>query len=139
MKCKLERINEGFMRAGAAAMTKSDVKKVIGHEKDIIDRMTGALGKLIEDVKLFICMLKDYCSGAYREIPWWCIASVTFTLLYVLNPFDLIPDFIPVLGQIDDAAVVFLCLRLIGTDLAKYRTWKEGYNNIFNVENRNEN
>ena len=36
---------------------------------------------------------------------WWIVAG---TLLYVLSPFDVIPDFIPFLGEIDDAVLVTL-------------------------------
>jgi uncharacterized membrane protein YkvA (DUF1232 family) len=45
-------------------------------------------------------------------------------LLYVLDSFDLIPDFIPGLGQIDDAAVFAACLLLVRKDLQKYKKWK---------------
>lgn len=47
----------------------------------------------------------------YRDIirnpkyRWWVIAG---TLVYVLSPFDISPDFIPVVGQIDDVLLVTL-------------------------------
>ena len=45
-------------------------------------------------------------------------------LLYVLNPIDIIPDFIPFIGRIDDALVLKFCLKLIEKDLSKYKKWK---------------
>lgn len=36
---------------------------------------------------------------------WWVIAG---TLVYVLSPFDIAPDFIPVIGQIDDVLLMTL-------------------------------
>jgi len=37
------------------------------------------------------------------KLRWWIVGG---TLLYVLNPFDVLPDVLPVVGQIDDAVVV---------------------------------
>ena len=54
-----------------------------------------------------------------------CCALVTIAaLLYVLSPIDLIPDFIPVVGYVDDALVVAVCIKLVQADLDKYRDWK---------------
>jgi uncharacterized membrane protein YkvA (DUF1232 family) len=47
-----------------------------------------------------------------------------FALLYVLAPFDLVPDAIPGLGQLDDAAVVSVCLALVRQELVKYAAWR---------------
>ena len=69
-------------------------------------------------------MLKDYKVGIYKDVPWFTIASVVFALLYVLNPLDIIPDFIPGFGYVDDASVLALALRFIESDLHKYLDWK---------------
>jgi uncharacterized membrane protein YkvA (DUF1232 family) len=43
----------------------------------------------------------------------------------VFNPLDLVPDVLPIVGQVDDAAVVAGCLILIQQDLHAYRKWKQ--------------
>lgn len=125
MKAKLKQIDEGFVRSGAGKMSEDDVKKVLGKEDEIKGKFTGQLEKFFEDVKLFFMMLKDYWNGKYRDVPWWAIAAIVFALLYVLNPFDLIPDAIPLLGQIDDVAVMIICLKMIDSEVQKYKRWRE--------------
>jgi len=39
-------------------------------------------------------------------------ALLVLTLVYVISPFDVIPDFIPVIGEMDDVAVVLSVLWL---------------------------
>jgi uncharacterized membrane protein YkvA (DUF1232 family) len=82
--------------------------------------------KFIDKIKLFYSLLKDYRLGVYTDIPWGTIASIVATLVYVLTPIDLISDFIPVVGYIDDVAVISLCFEFISADLETYKIWKEG-------------
>lgn len=45
--------------------------------------------------------------------PGWLKWAVAGLLLYVLSPVDLIPEFVPVLGLVDDLVVVPLAIRFI--------------------------
>lgn len=65
-----------------------------------------AVARLIPDlVVLFRRLLGD------RRVPRRSKAAVALTLAYLASPIDLVPDFIPVAGQLDDAIVVGLLLR----------------------------
>ena len=83
------------------------------------------LSRFLKDVTLLLGMIKDYSVGNYRVVPYKTIVAVVFGLLYVLNPIDFIPDFIPIIGYIDDAIVIALCLRLAERDLKRYERWKQ--------------
>lgn len=107
-------------------VTQEDVDKIFQKRKEIEDKFSGngPLGKFWSDLKLLFELVNDYRKGEYRKIPWSSIVAIIATLLYVLNPFDIIPDFIPVFGLMDDAAVVALCLKIIDGDLQAYKKWK---------------
>lgn len=53
----------------------------------------------------------------HPNTPFWAKALCVFTVAYALSPIDLIPDFIPVLGYVDDAlllpALIWLAVRLL--------------------------
>jgi len=83
------------------------------------------LKRFIDDLKMMLSLLKDYWTGEYRNIPWSTIAILVAALLYVLSPIDLIPDFIPIVGFMDDAMVMGLCLSMIGSTLEDYKIWKK--------------
>jgi uncharacterized membrane protein YkvA (DUF1232 family) len=49
---------------------------------------------------------------------------VGFCLAYVISPVDALPDVIPVLGRIDDAALLGACLLLVDQELQQYKRWR---------------
>ena len=79
---------------------------------------------MLEDAKLLLSLVRDYWNKEYRAVPFWVIGAAVFALLYVLTPIDLIPDAIPVIGYLDDAAVVSACLAMVRQELARYAEWK---------------
>jgi len=115
-----------IVKKEADRVTDQDIEKALAKSEEIRNRFAigGPLGKFVEDFKLLIAVVRDYRRGMYRKIPFWTIAAIVGALLYVLNPLDLIPDFLPLLGQIDDAAVVAACLLMVRQDLHKYKKWK---------------
>jgi uncharacterized membrane protein YkvA (DUF1232 family) len=110
----------------AQHVTEEDVDKILAKSEEIRARFEtgGPLGKFVDDFKLLLAVVRDYATGRYRKIPFWTIAAIVAGLLYVLNPFDLIPDFIPFFGQVDDAAVIAACLLMVRQDLHRYKKWK---------------
>jgi uncharacterized membrane protein YkvA (DUF1232 family) len=65
----------------------------------------------------------DALGLAYRDprTPWYAKAFVALVVAYALSPLDLIPDFVPVLGYLDDLILVplgiALALRMIPADV----------------------
>ena len=106
-------------------VSEDDVSGVLDKEDKILGKARGPLEKFARNIKLLFSVVKDYVNGSYRELPWVTIAAIVGSLLYIFSPIDLIPDFIPVLGLTDDAAVIALCLKGIVSDLTKYQAWKK--------------
>ncbi len=56
-------------------------------------------------------------AGRHPDTPWYAKALGVFVVAYALSPIDLIPDFIPVLGYLDDVillpALIWLTVRLL--------------------------
>jgi uncharacterized membrane protein YkvA (DUF1232 family) len=87
--------------------------------------MLRMIGRLWADLPLLVRLLKAWKNGSYRGLSVRTLASVAAALLYVLSPVDLVPDFIPGIGLIDDMAVLALLLHALAQDLAAFRAWEQ--------------
>jgi uncharacterized membrane protein YkvA (DUF1232 family) len=67
-----------------------------------------ALARFVPDCAvLFRRLLAD------PRVDWWRKAVLVGAVVYLASPIDLVPDFIPVAGQVDDVIVVALALRVV--------------------------
>ncbi len=77
--------------------------------------MIAKIKQWANKLKLNIAVL--YLAYKHELTPWYAKVVAIITVGYALSPIDLIPDFIPVLGFVDDAiilpAFIWLSLRLI--------------------------
>ncbi|UCD39042.1 MAG: DUF1232 domain-containing protein [Fidelibacterota bacterium] len=120
--------HEARLRAAGEKFPEEDIEpKVLRQELEIKDRFRkGPLKKFAAKVDTLFALLKDYVNGRYLEVPYWVVGATAVALLYVFLPGDAIPDFIPLIGYIDDAAVMASCLAMIDTELESYITWSAG-------------
>jgi uncharacterized membrane protein YkvA (DUF1232 family) len=126
-KSKKTPINEEYVSSNAEKITQEDVEKVFNQSSKIKSKLesNGRFKQFLEEGKVMLSLIKDYWKKDYTQIPWYAITAIVFALLYVLNPLDLAPDYIPIIGYIDDATVFSFALTLVSKDLTAYRNWKE--------------
>lgn len=71
--------------------------------------------KLKIEIKLYRLVLKD------KRTPFAAKILLSLAVAYFFMPFDIIPDFIPVIGHLDDAVIipglVYLALKLIPKEI----------------------
>jgi uncharacterized membrane protein YkvA (DUF1232 family) len=75
-------------------------------------------------LKAFNRMLKAYVNKQYTVVPWGSIAMVAGTIIYFVSPIDLVLDWIPVAGLVDDAAVMVFVFRQVRNDIEKFQKWE---------------
>jgi uncharacterized membrane protein YkvA (DUF1232 family) len=83
------------------------------------------IGGLVDDITTMIELIGDYVKGTYRQVPVGIIVSALAAIIYLVSPIDLMPDFIPFAGYLDDVIVFSLVLNMVSSDLSDYRNWKE--------------
>lgn len=120
-----ERVNQAFEH-GTRDFSQKDLEKVMA-DADVAEEKGGKLGDQIENFKLLWSLLKDYYNGTYRNVPWKFIAAIGFAVAYLISPIDVIPDFIPLVGFVDDAAVFGLVVKSFMSEIEEYKTWKKNH------------
>ena len=97
-------------------------EKQISYKANCLDLIK--FRKLFLRIKLMLGIIKDFKNHSYNEIPWKSLTLIIAAILYFLNPFDLIPDTIPLIGFTDDAAAIALVFNSLKKDISKYCVWK---------------
>lgn len=120
-----KKVNEKFNSFKDKKYSEDDMNKVFDNEENILNKMNDKnLRGFLDDVKLFFCMLKDFFTKKYTKVPIGTVVSIAASLLYVLAPLDLIPDFMPFVGYLDDAGIITLCIKGFKADLEEYKEFK---------------
>ena len=78
--------------------------------------------KAVKDEFLFICQyIRAVFSGQYREYNFLNLTVIVGALVYVVTPADVMPDFMPAIGLIDDAAILLWATHEFADELDRYR------------------
>ena len=75
----------------------------------------------LDDFKTLLAMITDK-GFPLKKRTWLLIAGA---LAYVVMPMDVIPDFIPGMGFVDDAFVLTHVMKTIADEVERYREWKQ--------------
>ncbi|NTW50072.1 MAG: DUF1232 domain-containing protein [Chlorobiales bacterium] len=99
-------------------------KKLIDEAAQKSEENKGVLGDVWTYLQALIRMVKAYYSRSYTQVPWKSLLIGIAGLIYFVSPIDAIFDYIPVLGLIDDAAVLSAVISAIRYDLNNFIAWE---------------
>ncbi len=97
-----------------------------GRVSESLGSVPRRMHKVANQAALLLELIDDFKDGTYREVPWRTVAIASAGVLYAVSPADVIPDYIPILGTLDDLALLAVATRFIDEDLRAYCRFK-GY------------
>ena len=77
-----------------------------------------------ETLQTMFRLIKASVSGEYTGVPTSTVAAAVAVLIYFISPIDLIPDFIPVLGLLDDVALVAWFSTTLKHEMDRFQEWE---------------
>ncbi|HET9503968.1 MAG TPA: YkvA family protein [Hymenobacter sp.] len=78
-----------------------------------------------ETLQSLFRLIKLSISGEYTELPTSTVVGAVAVLIYFISPIDLIPDFFPVIGLLDDMALIAWFSTSIKHELDKFHAWEQ--------------
>lgn len=85
----------------------------------------GALASLGNSLGSALRLVKAYSRGDYREVSWHNLMLIVAALVYFVAPIDLIPDFIPGFGLIDDAMLLTWTFATVQSEITRFLVWEQ--------------
>lgn len=113
-------------RASNILGNKEKLEEVLNASKTRLGEINlenSKLSKLGHNLRIFLRMIQAYAKGYYREAPWKSMVAIVAGIVYFLMPIDLVPDFIPFTGFLDDFTVIMLISNAFQQDIEQFEIW----------------
>lgn len=122
-KAQLE-LEKGYSSAEKLLTDQDAIEKFLQRLENKL-RIVPLAGDALASIPVLASLIRSYIKKEYADIPIGSIIAIVSALLYFVSPVDIIPDFIPGVGHIDDALVVAACLKLVESDVKEYIQWRK--------------
>lgn len=117
-------------------MTKSNNLLVCSDKlDDLLKKAEKLIDKLpigIESLKyipIFLSLINNYATKKYNNVSPKFILSVVGIIVYLVSPFDVIPDKLPKIGFLDENYLIGKCLSIYKDELDKFIDWRDNQGN----------
>ncbi len=117
-------LDDATATAEIYARDKTTAKYLLDAARRKAQENRATLKKSWADLSTLFRLVNAWVDGAYSQVPWKTVVSAIAALIYFVNPFDLVPDFIPFSGFVDDATVIGFVLTTIRSEIDKFRQWE---------------
>ena len=124
-----ELLDKGVEEAEEVIQNPSKVDEILLQLEEKLKEVP-AIGSTLADLPLMISMVKAWIKKEYTEVSPKVIACLVGAVIYLLKKKDLISDSIPIVGIVDDIAILGLALKLSEPELKAYAEWRDGKDTV---------
>lgn len=111
-------------RAEEYASSPQKVSNLLEEAQRKAERHRDRMAEAMEGLQSLCRLINAWMRGRYTTVPWRTIVLSLAAIIYFVNPFDLIPDFLPMLGFLDDAGVLAFVIQSIRKDIDRFLDWE---------------
>lgn len=123
------------LRAAARLVARrGPLGRVVAAAAALFARPGTGLGGARHDAAVLLRLARATVTGRYRQLPKAGLLALTAGLVYFLNPLDLIPDVLPLLGFVDDATVLLWVARQLRKEITAFTAWEREWGGALDVE-----
>jgi len=101
------------------------VAAAVDHKAQHATSARGPLAQVWDDMQTSVRLVRAWGRREYRGVGRGTLVLMVGALLYFVSPIDAIIDAIPVLGFLDDAAVLAWVLGQVRAELYAFRDWEQ--------------
>ena len=118
-------IDENLAKAQELIDNPEKLDELIGNLDQKIMGVPDAVKSGFANIPTMVNMVKCYVTKEYAEVSPKVVATLVSAFLYLVTKKDIIRDDIPLLGYVDDLAVVALAMTLNEPELEAFKAWRE--------------
>ena len=122
-------LKRGLSRARKAAESYAEdperTGRLLEEAQRKAERRRGMFGSLWEEFSTALRLLRSWRRRRYTNVPWRTVVALLGALIYFVNPLDVVPDALPIVGYLDDATILSWVLHSVRGDLRRFRQWEE--------------
>lgn len=114
-----------FTKKGWAKMGKyyathpRQLKELLARARKYVSKK--GLRSVRDEFLLVVRYVREVFTGQYKDYSGWSLVMIVGALAYVLTPADIMPDFWPVTGLIDDTAILLWATHKFGGELERFK------------------
>ena len=120
-------VSEGRSHAEAYLKDRKHLQGLIQQaieQAEAIDK--AGLRDVWTDLLTMLRLLKAYASRRYKDVPQEHLIPIISAVAYFASPLDLIPDFTPGIGYLDDVMIIRSAARQVKAELQRFLEWETG-------------
>lgn len=120
-----ELIENGIAQAQELLNDPEKIQELMNDLAAKVKELPSSATESLANIPLMASMVKSYVTREYTVVSPKVVATLVSAFIYLVTKKDLVRDDIPVLGLVDDLAVVAIAMKIDEKELADYKAWRD--------------